>query len=600
MDWAKELLDSGHWIVMSFVGSVIGVIIVGLILIKTTTWAQQFWLIGGQYFNPRRHPKSLVMFAIILFLSLFGVRINILFSNWYNSMYSALQAKNESVFWMQMGVFSVLALIHVIRILVSFYLQQRFIIGWRETLNDQLLTRWMQNKSYYRLFFLKQKIDNPDQRIQQDVTEFANTSMTLMLGVVTSLVSTVSFTWILWGLSGDINIFGVTIPRGMVFILFIYVLIATVFAFKIGRPLIRLNFLDERLNANYRYSLIRVREYAESIAFYGGEKIERSKLLRSFKQIIQNYWAIVFRSLKFQGFNLGVSQLAVIFPFIVQAPRFFADKLSLGDMVQTAQAFGQLQDSLSFFRTVYDDFAGYKATLFRLASFYQSLDQTESLPVPNRSVQAHEVSLQHVNIYTPAQEALVQDLSFAVAEGQSLLLQGPSGAGKTTILRTVAGLWPYADGQIVCPKEDTIFLSQKPYLPEGNLLDVLYYPEAVPHNALEQATTVLKKVNLGHLIAHLQEESHWMHTLSQGEQQRVAFARLLLLKPKVAFLDEATSAMDEGLEDAMYRLVHEELPNLRLISVGHRSTLKVHHSDILALEKGGHWRLEKLSSTQSV
>nr|WP_315970369.1 SbmA/BacA-like family transporter [Pelistega indica] len=323
MDWSQELSSSFFWVGKAFLISTVLLVVVGFILIKTTRWASQFWFLAGHYFNPKEKPLTIITFAIILLLSLFGVRISVLFSNWYNTMYTALQKLDENTFWIQMIVFSVLAAIHIVRALLSYYLQQRFTIKWRETLNEEMLSRWMDKKSYYRSYYLDTPIDNPDQRIQQDVVSFVTLSLDLTLGVISSMVSAVAFTIILWGLSDEMQILGVTIPRGMVFALFIYIIVATVLAFKIGRPLIRLNFLDERLNANYRYSLIRVREYAESIAFYAGEKIEGSKLRQRFAEVIENVWAIVHRSLKFQGFNFFISQTAVIFPFIIQAPRFF-------------------------------------------------------------------------------------------------------------------------------------------------------------------------------------------------------------------------------------------------------------------------------------
>lgn len=592
MDWYKELIDTLQWVGIATSISLVLMLLIGFILIRTTRWAAQFWQIAHTYFNPLKNPIAILNFLLILILSLFGVRVSVLFSNWYNNMYTALQEKDESTFWIQMMVFAVLAIIHIFRALTAYYMQQAFTIRWREDLNERVLRQWLRNKNYYRLFFLKHQVDNPDQRIQQDVASFVSISLGLTLGLITSMVSVVAFTIILWGLSGPLNVFGAEIPRGIVFILFIYVLIATVFAFKIGRPLIRLNFLDERLNANYRYSLIRVREYAESVAFYGGEKVEGFKLMQRFKGVIQNVWDIVHRSLKFQGFNFIVSQVAVIFPFILQAPRFFTGQLTLGGMIQTAQAFGNLQDNLSFFRTAYDDFAGFKAVLDRLTQFMDAVKEAEDLPHPEVYQDGDKVRLSYVTITTPNGRVLVQDLAFNVEQGEALLIRGPSGSGKTTILRTVAGLWPYAEGDIVCPKDDALFLSQKPYLPEGHLIDVLYYPYHVPEGAHEEALKVLDLVNLGHLKHRIDEENNWMHILSLGEQQRVAFGRMLLTKPSVAFLDEATSAMDEGLEYSMYTLIRERLPEMRLISVGHRSTLLTHHSHILNLAADASWSLQ--------
>jgi putative ATP-binding cassette transporter len=438
---------------------------------------------------------------------------------------------------------------------------------------------------------------------------------------------------------------GVNIPRAMVFLVFLYVIIATVFAIKIGRPLILLNFLGERFNADYRYSLVRLREYAESIAFYAGEKVEGALLRSRFGQVIHNAWAIVYRSLKFQGFNLAVSQTAVVFPFIIQAARFFSKQISLGDLIQTAQAFGRLQDNLSFFRTAYDVFASYRATLNRLTGFTAAIDEAYALPEPTVQAQGKRIALNGLTIKTPAGSVLLDRLSLEVKAGEPLLIRGPSGSGKTTLLRAIAGLWPYCSGDIIRPEQGALFLSQKPYLPLGSLRDALYYPSPVSHTGIEQAANagileqdlaragfsgramapdtsllampadlpgvppatlnnpnapdisddrarqVLRQVQLGHLIDRLDEVADWGRILSLGEQQRLAFGRLLLAEPDAAFLDEATSAMDEGLEDAMYRLVRERLPDMILVSVGHRSTLLAHHPRQLTLKTEGKWEL---------
>ena len=598
MNWYKEFIDSMVWVGAAFTISIVLMIAIGYLLIRTTRWASQFWQIAHTYFNPLKNPLAILNFAVILFLSLFGVRLSVLFSNWYNNMYTALQEKDEPTFWIQIIVFAVLAIIHILRSLLALYMQQAFTIRWREDLNERVLAKWLGNKNYYRLFFLKNQVDNPDQRIQQDVASFVGISLGLVLGLITSMVSVVAFTVILWNLSGPMSVFGVELSKGLVFILFVYVLIATVFAFKIGRPLIRLNFLDERLNANYRYSLIRIREYAESVAFYSGEKVENFKLTQRFKGVIENVWHIVYRSLKFQGFNFIVSQTAVIFPFILQAPRFFAGQITLGAMIQTSNAFDNLQNNLSFFRTAYDDFAGFKAVLDRLTQFMDALDEAEDLPHPEIVQRGDEVALNNVTITTPNGRVLVKNLDFEVQQGEALLIRGPSGSGKTTILRTVAGLWPYAEGDMTCPKDGSLFLSQKPYLPEGHLIDVLYYPFHAPDNAREEAIKVLELVNLGHLVHRIGEVNNWMHILSLGEQQRVAFGRMLLTKPDVVFLDEATSAMDEGLEYYMYKLIRERLPEMRLISVGHRSTLLTHHSHVLNLSADATWSMQ--SSVEAI
>ncbi|MBC2768542.1 ABC transporter ATP-binding protein/permease [Pusillimonas minor] len=651
MDWTSELISSGLWIAKTYAITLVCFALTVWLLAKRTVWGRQFWQLSGAYFSPKRGLRPILAVAFILFLTLAGVRLQVLFSNWYNTMYSALQDLNEAGFWLAMWLFAALATVHVLRSLLDFYVQQAFTIHWRTWLNEQMLDRWLGGESYYRTQHLKKGIDNPDQRIQYDVTVFVESSLTLSMGVVDALVSTVAFTLILWGLSGPLALFGTEIPRGMVFLVFIYVLVATIFAIRIGRPLILLNFLNERFNADYRYALVRLREYAESIAFYAGEKVETALLKHRFAQVISNAWAIVYRSLKFLGFNFSVTQAAVVFPFIIQAQRFFSKQISLGDLMQTAQAFGRLQDNLSFFRNAYDNFASYRATLDRLTGFTQAIDDAAKLPKPEVQSAGQALKLDGLTVRTPAGKLLIENLTTQVHAGQAMLIRGPSGSGKTTLLRAIAGLWPYCDGAITRPQGQMLFLAQKPYLPLGSLRDALHYPNAVsgalPENAgnadtatLEAAAVasagsapqnldrlvantqfdhadtptteapsapdrstgaalqatrdqrarqVLDAVQLGHLADRLDEDADWSRILSLGEQQRLAFGRLLLAQPAAAFLDEATSAMDEGLEDAMYRLVAQHLPDTLLISVGHRSTLVRHHPVQLNLKGDGGW-----------
>ncbi|HUH88704.1 MAG TPA: ABC transporter ATP-binding protein/permease [Pusillimonas sp.] len=592
MNWSEQLVESGLWLAQAYVITLVVFTMAAWVLARFTVWGRQFWRLSGGYFSPKRSWRPLLTVALILFLTLCGVRLQVLFSNWYNTMYTALQDLNAAGFWFAMYLFATLATIHVVRSLVDFYIQQAFTIRWREWLNEKMLSAWLQKQSYYRTQHLDQPLENPDQRIQQDVTIFAQASLTLSMGVVDAIVSTLAFTAILWSLSGPIALLGVEIPRGMVFLVFAYVLIATVFAIRIGRPLISLNFLNERFNADYRYALVRLREYAESIAFYAGEKVEGLQLRGRFNHVINNAWAIVYRSLKFLGFNFTVSQAAVVFPLIIQAQRFFSQQISLGDLMQTTQAFGRLQDNLSFFRNAYDEFASYRATLERLIGFSDAMEAAAHLPAPDLRENVKALVIEDLTVRRPDGKVLINGLNLRAQAGDSLLIRGPSGAGKTTLLRAVAGLWPYSEGIIARPGDSVLFLSQKPYIPLGSLRSALYYPQEAPIDlAGQEAQRVLAAVQLAHLVDRLDEVGDWTRILSLGEQQRLAFGRLVLARPALAFLDEATSAMDEGLEDAMYRLAKAELPETILISVGHRGTLLAHHSRTLNLSGDGGWEV---------
>lgn len=595
MGWQDTLLNSGLWLLKAYVLTLLAGAVTIWCLRKFTRWGEQFWRLTAGFFSPRRNWRPLAGIALILLLTLGAVRLDVLFSNWYNTMYSALQELNAPGFWAAMLLFAGLASAHVVRSLFDYYVQQAFVVHWREWLNERLLSRWLEQQAYYRSASLSHLADNPDQRIQQDITNFAETSMTLAVGLINAVVSTIAFTLILWSLSGPMTVLGHEIPRAMVFLVFIYVFLATLLAIWIGKPLIRLNFLNEKLNADYRYALVRIREYAESIAFYRGERVEGRTLRHWFAQVIGNTWDIIHRSLKFLGFNFVVTQTAVVFPFIIQASRFFSKQISLGDLIQTAQAFGQLQANLSFFRNVYDSFATYRATLDRLTGFDAAVDAAREMQLPHSRQDGSRLALKNVTVCRPDGHALLKDLNLEVPAAQAILVRGPSGAGKTTLLRMIAGIWPYGSGEIIRPDHASLFLAQKPYLPLGTLREALHYPQPVESGPTGQDENILDQVHLGHLRDRLDVNDDWSRILSLGEQQRLAFGRLLIARPQAAFLDEATSAMDEGLEDAMYRLLRTQLPNTRIVSVGHRSTLRRHHEAELILQGAeGGWQLNPI------
>ena len=592
LNWQQQLMESAIWLARAFGITAVALGVAAFALARTTEWGRKFWRLAWPYLTPRRSWRPLLMLALLLLLAMAAVRMTVLFSFWYNGFYSALQALDQTAFWRFLGIFSVLACVHVVRTLADSYAGQAFDIHWRVWLNDRLTRDWLGAGAYYRGHFVDEPVDNPDQRIEQDIAMFVTGSRTLAIGALSAMVSLVAFTGILWGLSGPLVVAGVEVPRAMVFIVFLYVIVATWFAFKIGRPLIRLNFLSERLTANFRYALVRLRENAENVAFYQGEAVERATLWGRFTAYIANLWARVYRGLKFDGFNLSVSQVAVVFPFILQAPRFFSGAIKLGDVIQTSQAFGQVQDALSFFRTSYDTFAQYRATLDRLNGFLDANEAARALPSVHTEPLPDGLDIDGVTIRRPDGDVLLRDLNLRLRPGQTLLIKGPSGSGKTTLLRALAGLWPYAHGQVRRPQgASALFLSQRPYLPLGDLRSALAYPGQAQPQDDARLVDALRQVNLGHLSQRLDEVADWSRILSIGEQQRVAFARVLFNRPAIVFLDEATSATDEGLEYMLYSLLRSALPDCMLVSVGHRSTLDPFHTHRLYLDGAGGWTM---------
>jgi putative ATP-binding cassette transporter len=469
---------------------------------------------------------------------------------------------------------------------------------------------WLGGYAYYRGQLTVTPVDNPDQRIQQDIdivtaaTGAPNvpshgSGSTLLFGAVESVLGVASFGVIMWHLSGSLTIFDVTLPRALFWIVIAYVVVATVVAFWIGRPLIRLSFLNEFRNASFRYAMIRVKEAASAVGLYRGEDAERQQLTGRLAAVIANYRNWLNRMVVFLGFNLSVSQAINPLPYIVQAQRLFAQQISFGDVMQSAAAFTAIHDALSFFRNAYDAFASYRAALIRLDGLLSMNERTRAMPqlLIADSV-GSAVHLEDVDVRTPDGRTLIHALELQLDAGESVVVTGPSGCGKTTLLESLAGLWPHASGLVRFPIDvrQVMFVSQLPYIPLGDLRAVTSYPRPdgeIDDGRIQQA---LLKVALPHLVIRINEIKDWAKVLSVGEQQRIAFARILLVRPKVVFLDESTSAMDEGLELMLYRLIREELPESILVSVSHRETVEQHHERQLELLGDGSWRLDPIST----
>ncbi|MBJ7398901.1 ABC transporter ATP-binding protein/permease [Mycolicibacterium sp.] len=622
LDWANAIPDSLLWAAKAWVITAAVAVAVLVLLARYTTWGRQFWRVTGDYFRGRDAVVVWAWLGVLLFSTLISVRLDVLLSYQANDLYSALQVAFEgnaagngavresgvSGFWAAIITFGLIAAVYISRYLLDIYLMQRFIIRWRVWLTERLTSDWVSGDAFYRGRFLDHPVDNPDQRIQLDIDSFTGctgqgtntptvgTSATLLFGAINSLVSVVAFTPILWGLSGPLTLFGFTLGHALFWIALAYVFATTVIAFWIGRPLIRFSFRNEMTNAAFRYALVRMRDAAEAISFYRGERAEKAVLRTRFRAVIANYRGFVARSLTLLGWNQAISQIINPLPLIVQAQRLFRGQITFGDVTQSAAAFSNVHDSLSFFRSVYDSFASYRATIIRLDGLVEANDQARQMP---RLMAAESpdgaLEFDDLEVRNPAGRQLLEPLDLRLEPGDSLMITGPSGAGKTTLLRSIARLWPYASGTVRQPggARDAMFLSQVPYLPLGDLRSVLCYPDDAADIGDEKLIAALDEVSLGHLGTRLNEDIDWSKTLSPGEQQRVAFARVLLQEPAVIFLDESTSALDEGQEFTLYRLLRTRLPKTIMVSVTHRNTVKKHHNRHLRLLGDGGWEVDR-------
>jgi len=621
LDWSDEVPASLLWSAKAWVIAAAVTVVLLILLARYTVWGRQFWRITGGYFRGRESVVVWAWLGVLLFSVMISVRLQVLLSYFSNDLYSSLQtafegagAGNEAV--KQSGVdgfkqailtFVVIAAVYIASMLIDVYLTQRFIIRWRVWLNNRLIGDWLDGEAFYRVRFLDNPVDNPDQRIQLDIDAFTavtgsgvntpdvGTVTTLPFGAIYSVVNVVAFTPILWNLAGPLTLFGVTIPHALFWIALAYVFATTVVAFWIGRPLIRFSFRNERTNAAFRYALVRLRDAAEAVSLYRGERAERSILRERFGEIITNYRRYVVRSLVFLGWNQTASQAINPLPLVVQSQELFKGNLTFGDVTQSASAFSNVHDSLAFFRSAYDSFASYRATIIRLDGLVRADAQARALPRLHIEPSPYALELTDLEIHATTGRLLLDKLTLRLEPGESLVITGPSGCGRTTLLRSLAGLWPYASGTLRRPgdESDAMFLSQVPYMPLGDLRAVLSYPNPEAELPDEQLIAALNEVALGHLTGSLNETADWSKTLSPGEQQRIAFARILLHKPARIYLDESTAALDEGNEYALYRLIRTRLPRSIIVSVTHRNTVKQHHLHHLRLIGDGRWELER-------
>jgi putative ATP-binding cassette transporter len=450
-------------------------------------------------------------------------------------------------------------------------------------LNERYLQNWLGERAYYKLQLLDRGTDNPDQRIADDLRLFVELTLRLGLGLLSAVVTLVSFVAILWTLSGALELAGFSIPGYMVWAALLYAIVGTWLTHKIGKPLIGLEFERQRYEADYRFALVRLRENAEGVALYRGENEELGNFRTRFAGVIANWWNVMRKQKHLGFFTISYDQLAVIFPLLVALPRYFSGAIQIGGLMQISSAFGQVQGSLSWFIEAYTLFAQWKATVDRLTGFSTSLQSVrqEADQLDGERVEApHDsLDLEQLAVSLPQGKTLLSPTSVTLKRGEHVLVSGPSGAGKSTLFRAVAGIWPYWKGKIALPKgARLLFLPQKPYLPIGTLKHAVSYPDDPSQHSEEPVREALHAVGLGQLAADLDRSENWAQVLSGGEQQRLAFARALLYRPDWLFLDEATASLPDADQDRLYRVLRERLPQTTLVSIGHRESLAAHHS----------------------
>jgi putative ATP-binding cassette transporter len=546
------------------------------------------WRIAAPYFRSEDKLAGRGLLAAVIAIELALVALDVLLNQWNNRFYNALQEKNWDVFVREIGFFCVLATSNVVLSIYQLYLNQWLQIRWRRWMTTRYLGDWLQGANHYRMQLQGDAADNPDQRITDDVKLFVERTLDISVGLLSSVVTLMSFVIILWGLSAaaPLTVFGseFAIPGYLVWGALIYAIFGTALTQWIGSPLVRLDFQQQRFEADFRFNLVRVRENSEQIALLQGESAERQRLSERFSRVVENWYAIMSRTKRLTAFTRSYSQAAVIFPYILVAPAYFADKIQLGGMMQTASAFSSVQTALSFFVSIYRTLAEWRAVVARLDGFEMSIAGAATLATSADSIDvvskagSDNIDLEQLLVRLPNGTPLVSADSFSILGNKRTLVTGPSGAGKSTLFRAIAGIWPFGSGSIAIPaKAKLMMLPQRPYFPVGSLQAAIVYPAEASAFGSDQVRDALIAVGLPQLAPQLAEQAHWNRMLSLGEQQRLGLARALLHAPQYLFLDEATASLDEASEAALYRLIEEKLPATTIVSIGHRSTLEAFH-----------------------
>jgi putative ATP-binding cassette transporter len=563
------------------------------------TFATQAWALTKPYFQSDQKWKARGLLLAIVALNLGLVYMAVLFNDWNRLFYDALQNKQEPVFWTQLGRFTYLAFAFIIIAVYKFYLTQLLEMRWRGWMTTHYLQRWLAGQAFYKLELARftsrpnadtSNPDNPDQRIQEDINLFTTYTVSLSMGLLNSVVTLLSFIGILWGLSGEfaftVGGTAVHIPGFMVWMAVLYCAVGSVLTHYIGRPQIKLNFDQQRVEADFRHHMVRVREYSESIALDRGEQVERVQLDTRLDRVLGNYLRLIKAQKNLIWFTSFFGQAAVVFPFVVAAPRFFSGAIQLGELMQISSAFGQVQGSLSWFVDSYSSLASWRATTDRLTSFEASFKALALVDHTQAAIDSEALDAPDLTVALPNGTVLLAGAALHAQAGDSVLLQGPSGSGKSTLFRTLAGIWPFASGQVASPR-DTMFIPQRPYFPNGPLREALAYPQAPSQYTDAQLKQALEDAMLADLTPQLDHADAWSQKLSGGEQQRLAIARVLLKKPKWVFADEATSALDEATESSVYKrlLALVQQAGGAIISIAHRPSVAVFHQQRWTLEK---------------
>ncbi|HLZ03259.1 MAG TPA: ABC transporter ATP-binding protein/permease [Bradyrhizobium sp.] len=555
------------------------------------------WRIATPYFRSEDKWAGGGLLAAVIAIELALVGNDVMINQWRNRFYNDLQEKNWNGFVHETIIFIVLATIGVALGVYQIYLNQWLQIRWRNWMTTHYLGEWLRDANHYRMQLQGDAADNPDQRVSDDLKLFVDRTLTIVVGLLSSIVSFLSFVVILWGLSetaplllfnGEFNI-----PGYLVWAALIYAIFGTALTQWIGSPLVHLDFQQQRLEADFRFNLVRVRENGEQIALLDGERTERERLLERFGRVIGNWYAIMSRTKRLTAFTQSYAQAAVIFPLILVAPAYFASKILLGTMIQAAEAFGKVHEALSFFVAVYRTMAEWRAVVARLDGFEMSIQSAQHLKSSDHSIRVAkgnngEIDLEKLLVRLPNGTPQVAVNGFTIRPRERVLVTGPTGAGKSTLFRAIAGIWPFGSGSIAIPPNASLMmLPQRPYLPIGTLHAAVTYPDEAQSVSPERMREVLKEVGLPQLGPRLDEEEHWNRMLSLGEQQRLGIARALLHAPQFLFLDEATASLDEPSEAALYRLLAQKLPEATIVSIGHRSTLEAFHQRKTTLTRAG-------------